>query len=147
MSDTLISALELSIPCFFAFPFAFFALANWELDRESRKTEDGLPIAADAFMVIAIMILSFFVSLSLMATTILLGFAGFALSISTAAHVILGLLTGCFSALLLLLRDIIDLTLFIGKPKGTHTIRLIGAFVPPIVVPILASIISVKYPI
>jgi len=59
------SAFKLSIPCFIVLPIVFFTLANWELGRESDKTEDGLPIAVDVVMLIFVLILSFFVSLAL----------------------------------------------------------------------------------
>ena len=93
-------------------------------------------------MLIYVLILAFFVSLALMATTILIGFVGFTMPIPPAGLVVIGVLTGCLSALLHLLRDIIDMTLFIGEPKGSDVSRLVYAFVPPITVPVLASIIA-----
>jgi len=139
------SAFKLSIPCFIVLPIVFFTLANWELGRESDKTEDGLPIAVDVVMLIFVLILSFFVSLALFFTTILIGFVGFALSVSTGSLLILGLLTGSLSALLFLLRDIIAMNMFIGGSKGPFLPQVISTFVPPILIPALAYIVSLKY--
>jgi len=142
MSDILI---KLGIPCFIAFLLAMGAIMNWELERESRMTEHGLSIAANDVMLIFMLIISLFVSLTLIATAMLAGYLGYRLNISTIGLVIIEILTGSLSAFLLLLRDIIDMTLFIGESKGSGSMRLIGAFVPPVAIPILIVIISNMY--